>query len=274
MIGDETMTVRRVSIAGLGTVGRAVAERIDAGLDGYQLGSVSARDVDRARAFTATLRGPAPVRPLAELADTADVVVECLPAAAFREVAAPTLDRGLRLVVLSAGALLDNWDLVDLAARSGGKILVPSGAILGLDALQAAAEDEIHSVRMTTHKPVASVIDAPYLADRRDELEAATEPVKLFEGSARDAIVGFPANLNVAVAVSLAGVGPDRTGLDVWAVPGLERNTHRVEVSASSASFRFEIENVPSENPPTGRMTALSVIALLRKLAAPLQIGT
>ena len=92
--------------------------------------------------------------------------------------------------------------------------------------------------------------------------------------SARQAAIGFPANLNVAVALSLAGLGPDNTLLDIWADPKLTRNTHHIEVDSDSASFSMSIENIPTDNPKTGRITALSVIAALRKLRAPLRVGT
>ena len=91
----------------------------------------------------------------------------------------------------------------------------------------------------------------------------------------RDGVAGFPANVNVVAALSLAGIGPERTRLEIWADPAVTRNTHRIEVEADSARFCMVIENVPTaENPATGRITALSVIALLRKLRAPMRIGT
>jgi aspartate dehydrogenase len=98
--------------------------------------------------------------------------------------------------------------------------------------------------------------------------------LKIFDGTAREAAKGFPANLNVAVALSLAGIGADRTRVEIWADPTVTRNTHRIEVDSDSARFSMGIENIPSENPKTGRITALSVIACLRKLRAPLRIGT
>ena len=104
--------------------------------------------------------------------------------------------------------------------------------------------------------------------------ESITEPLKIFDGTAREAAKGFPANLNVAVALSLAGIGPDRTRLEIWADPALTRNVHRVEVDSDSASFTMTIENIPSDNPKTGRITALSVIAYLRKQGAALRVGT
>jgi aspartate dehydrogenase len=182
--------------------------------------------------------------------------------------------KGKQVIVLSAGALLMNMDLVDVARETGGRIIVPTGALIGLDAVIAAAEGRIESVRMITRKPVRGLAGAPFLLENGIAIEAITEPLRVFSGTPREAAVGFPANLNVAVALGLAGIGVDRTELEIWADPALERNTHTIEVVSDSASFTMSIANIPSENPKTGRITALSVLATLRKLTAPLQVGT
>ena len=96
----------------------------------------------------------------------------------------------------------------------------------------------------------------------------------MFSGTAREAAAGFPANVNVAAALSLAGIGPDLTTIDIWADPTVTRNCHTIEVDADSARLTMTIENIPSENPKTGRITALSALAALRKLNAPLRVGT
>ena len=106
------------------------------------------------------------------------------------------------------------------------------------------------------------------------DIDDIQEPLKIFDGSAREAAIGFPANLNVAVALSLAGIGPDKTHLEIWADPTVTRNCHVIEVDADSARFTLSIENVPSENPKTGKIVALSVLATLRKLGATLRVGT
>src|SRR5690606_39208203 len=113
--------------------------------------------------------------------------------------------------------------LLEQALEGPGQILVPSGAALGLDAIAAAAEGEISSVKLVTRKPPAGFKGAPLVEAQGIDLDALTEPLKLFEGSARDAARDFPSNLNVAVALSLAGIGPDRTTLEVWADPGVRR---------------------------------------------------
>ncbi len=264
----------KVAIAGLGAIGLKIAEALDRGIPGCTLAAVSANDRGKAAARLAHLGHPPPVVPIAELEPLADLVIECAPASLLPDIVEPFLRAGKTALVLSVGAILVNEHLIDLARSHGGRIVVPTGALLGLDAVAAAAEGEIHSVRMVTRKPVRGLAGAPYLAEHNIRIEDITAPLRIFQGTPREAAVGFPANLNVAVALSLAGIGPDKTTLEIWADPSLEPNVHRIEVVADSASFSMQIENVPSENPRTGRITALSVISYLRKLGAPLRVGS
>jgi len=177
-------------------------------------------------------------------------------------------------MVLSCGALLPRPELLELAKAKGGRIVVPTGGLLGLDAVAAAAEGTINSVKMTTRKPPNGLAGAPHLVKNGISVEGLNEPKLVFSGTARDAAAGFPANVNVVAALALAGIGPDRTMIDIYADPTKTRNCHVIEVDADSASFTLSIENVPSENPKTGRIVALSVLATLRKLTAPLRVGT
>lgn len=264
----------RVGIAGLGAVGKKVASVLDqGGLPGMRLAAIAVRDEAKARA-SLDLRGEVQFCGVDQLASHCDIVVECAPAVLLPRIAAPALREGKTVLVLSSAALLSNMELVDLAREHGGQIIVPTGALLALDAVSAAAEGVIESVRMTTRKPVRGLLGAKYLVDNGISIEGITEPKRIFSGTPREAAQGFDANLNVAVALSLAGIGPDRTELEVWADPGVQRNMHRIEVVSDSASFSMEIANIPTENPKTGRITALSVIAALRKITAPLRVGT
>jgi aspartate dehydrogenase len=264
----------RVAIVGLGAIGRKVAQALDQRIAGLALVAVSAQNPEKHRGWLAGLMKPPAVLPIEALVDVADIVVECAPGKLVRSIVAPFVTSGKIAVVVSVGALLDNEDLIELARRNGGQIVVPTGALIGLDAVTAAAVGTIHSVRMVTRKPPLGLAGAPYIVEHNIDIEGITEPLRVFEGTARDAAKGFPANLNVAVALSLAGIGPDRTTLEIWADPTVTRNTHRVEVESDSARFSMSIENIPSENPKTGMITALSVVACLRKLRAPLRVGT
>ncbi|HEV2187399.1 MAG TPA: aspartate dehydrogenase [Stellaceae bacterium] len=266
----------RVAIGGFGAIGKVLAEALDDGIEGLSLAAVSARDMGRAAAAMAEFATPVPVMSLGELWEEADIVVECAPAKHLRTIAEPALTNGRILVALSCGALLDHFDLVDLARAHDGRILVPTGALIGLDAVQAAAlGGGIRSVQMITRKPPGGLDGAPYLVDHAIDVSGLNAAKLVFTGNAREAARGFPANVNVAAALALAGIGPERTMIEIWADPAVSRNIHRIEVEADAARFSMQIENVPSlENPRTGRLTPLSVIALLRKLTSPLAIGT
>jgi aspartate dehydrogenase len=267
--------ITRVAIAGLGAIGQSLARSLAAGaVPGVELVAVSAKHHDKAAGFVKTLAREVPVLAIEQLEPVADLVVECAPAALLSDIVTPFLKAGKPAVVLSVGALLFNDHLRDVAAAHGGTLVVPTGALIGLDAVIAAAEGTIHSVRMVTRKPPAGLKGAPHLEDNRISVDGLTAPLKVFEGNARDAARGFPANLNVVVALALAGVGPERTLLEIWADPTVSRNTHTIHVDADSARFTMTIENIPSENPKTGRIVAQSVVALLRKMRANLRVGT
>ena len=262
-----------VAVGGFGAIGRRVAEALDRGIPGLRLVAVSARDIEKAKRGMSAFSRLVPVLPLNALADVADVVVDAAPAPALRELAEPALRAGRQLIVISVGALLQAGDLIELARRHRAQIIVPSGALLGLDGVTAAAEGKINAVRMISRKPVKGLLGAAHLVAKGIDISNLKEPMKVFSGSAAEAAIGFPENLNVAAALGLAGIGVERTMIEVWADPKLARNTHRIEVDADSATFSMTIENIPSENPKTGRITALSIIACLRKLTAPLRIG-
>jgi len=264
-----------VAIAGLGAIGLPVARALDGGIKGLRLAAVSARDRDKAAAKLAGLREPPPLVTLPELAELAEVVVESIPAASFAEVAEPAIDRGRIFMPLSVGVLLSRMDLVERAKRTGARIIVPTGALLGLDAVRAAAEGELASVAMVTRKPPRSLKGAPHIVAQNIDLDAIAEPTLVFKGNAYAAAKGFPANINVGAALSLAGIGPERTEIEIWADPTVERNTHLIKVEGDAARFEMTIAGIPTEeNPATGKLTPLSVIATLRALVSPLKVGT
>ena len=264
----------RVAIAGLGAIGRALARRLKDGVPGLALACAAANDRAKAQAWLDTERIVCPLVELDDLPRHADLAIECAPAAVIERICRPMLEAGKAVMVLSCGALLERPALIALAKERGGQIIVPTGALLGLDAVTAAAEGRIHSVRMTTRKPPRGLVGAPYLTANGISVDGISEAKRVFSGTAREAAAGFPANVNVAAALALAGIGPDRTMIEIWADPTVERNCHSIEVDADSARFTLTIENIPSENPKTGRITALSVLAALRKMHAPLRIGT
>jgi aspartate dehydrogenase len=268
------MPVTRVAIAGLGAIGRVLARRLADGVPGLVLACAASGDRAKAQAWLDAEKIVCPLVEPEAFPAHADLAVECAPASVLERICRPMLEAGKQVLVLSAGALLPRPELLELAKARGGQIIVPTGALLGLDAVTAAAEGQIKSVRMITRKPPRGLVGAPYLEANGISVEGLNGPKLVFAGTARDGAAGFPANVNVAAALSLAGIGPDRTMMEIWADPTIERNCHTIEVDSDSARFTLAIENIPSENPKTGRITALSVLAALRKLHAPLRAGT
>lgn len=270
------MKTAKVAIAGFGAIGKVLAKRLVDGLPGFELAAIGARDAAKTAREAETLLGrKVPVVPATELGGRAEILLEAVPTAAFRGVVEPALMAGMSVVTVSGAALLDNMDLGDVAARHGGRLVLATGAIVGLDAIKAMALGQIDSVRMITRKPPKSLATAKQVVEQGIDVLSLTQPLRLFEGSARDAARNFPANVNVAAAVALAGIGPDRTRIEIWADPGVERNTHVVTVEADVARIEVSIANVPSPaNPGTGRITAPSMLAAMIDLTSPMSVGT
>ena len=263
-----------VGIAGLGAIGLPLARALDAGINGLRLVAVSARDQQKAAASLAGFSSRPELVDLPALAD-ADIVVEAAPASVFEQIALPAIEAGRVFVPSSVGALLPRMHLIRRAEETGARIVVPTGALLGLDAVRAAAEGPVESITIETRKPPLGLIGAPYLLKQGIDVTAITQATMIFEGNAFDAAAGFPANVNVAAALALAGIGPTRTRVQIWADPGVTRNTHTIRVEATSARLTMTIENVPSqENPRTGQITPHSILACLRGLTSTLKVGS
>ncbi len=267
---------RDIGIVGCGTIGRKMAVELDRGtVPGARLAALNSRDMRKAADFAATLSAPPPVLPLDELAAASDMVVEAATGEALDAIARAALGAGKDLMVLSCGALLGRDDLFEMARRNGSTIIVPSGAIVGLDGVISASAGRIDSVTMVTRKPPAGLRGSPGVACSSVDLDSLTEPALVYEGPVEVACRLFPANVNVSAALSLAGIGPSKTTTRVYADPTVTRNTHEVVVEGEFGRFTIKIENVPSPtNPRTGVLSALSALATLKKLASHLQVGT
>ena len=259
----------KVGFIGYGAIGHAVGRAIDDGLAGDT--TLSAILVRRPAQLQDVPDEIVATDDLARfLAVETELVVEVAGHAALRQHLAAVLESGRDLMTLSVGAFADAEFLAraeELARRFGRRILIPSGAIAGLDMISAAALGPLDTVTHTTHKHPRA-----FTAEQLGGIDP-TEAVLLYDGPARDGVGRFPENVNVAAAVSLAGIGLDRTRLRVFADPATDRNRHVVEVTGYFGRLRLEVENQPSENPKTGRVVPLSVAKALRNLGAPIVLG-
>lgn len=268
------MAIRTIGIVGCGAIGRALLKAVEAGKLAVSVAGVTSRTEKSARAFLSTLRDPPPYLDRAHLIANSDLIIEAAGGAVVPGLTEEVFAAGKDLMVISVGALLDHPEIIGKSRESGCRLLVPSGAIAGLDGIKSACAGQVSHVTITTRKPPEGLEGAPYLVEHKISLAGLSEEREVFSGTAREACRGFPANVNISAAVSLAGLGPDRTRIRILAVPGLKRNCHDIEVEGEFGRLAVHIENVPSENPRTGRLTALSIIRSVQDAADPVRIGT
>jgi aspartate dehydrogenase len=253
-----------LGIAGLGNIGSEVARWLaGAAPRTLALAAVGGRDPAAIAARLASFGIDVPAMPLGALAARCDVVVDCLAPEAAAGLLETCIDRGGIVVEINVGVLLQQPEWIARARRAGTRLLVPSGAVAGVDALRAAAMGRIDRVRIRTRKPPAGLDGA-----------AADGARQLFAGNAFEATAAFPRNMNIAATLALAGIGGERTEVEVWSDPTLSRNVHEVEIDSDSTRLTIRIENRPSAaNPRSSALTAHSVCAALAGLADPLRLG-
>lgn len=252
----------KIGVVGCGAIG---SEVVRAACD-MDVDSIWVHDVDPdATTLLADLPKVHIATKPAALIDAVDLVVECANKGVVQTVVRDALAAGKDVMLLTIGALADDDlrdELTGLARAHGGRIHLPSGAVMGIDGLAAASEASVHSVTLVTTKPPQG-LDKP-----------VDKWTLLFNGPAREAVERFPKNVNVAAALSLAGLGFDKTWVQVAVDPLATRNSHKVIIEGDFGRARIEVENLPSPtNPRTSYLASLSAIATLRRLVAPIQLG-
>lgn len=210
--------------------------------------------------------------------DNIQIVIEAASQEAVKQYAVKTLLKNKDLMVMSAGALLDEMlfsSIVEAARRNGRRVYVPSGAIVGLDNIKSAAVGRIEEITLTTRKPPISFEGAPYIEKSKVNLSLVKEPLVLYEGAAREAVKLFPQNVNVAASLSLAGIGPDKTKVKIIVDPNIKHIVHEIHAKGDFGEIYTKTVNKPfPNNPRTSYIAALSAIATLRKISGSIIIGT
>jgi aspartate dehydrogenase len=267
------MAIKSIGIVGCGAIGKALIKAVEDGKLAVRIVGVTSRTEKSAREFLAAFKNPPPYLQMDELVQTSDLIVEAAGGHIVAELAKKVFAAGKDLMVISVGALVEDPNIMAESRRTGCRLYVPSGAIAGLDGIKSACVGAISHVTHTTRKPPLGLEGAPYLVERGISLIGLQEEQEIFSGSAREACRGFPANVNVTGAVSLAGIGPDKTRVRIVAVPGLPRNCHDIDIEGEFGILHVHIENIPSENPKTGKLTAMSIVRAVQDVVDPVRIG-
>ena len=264
----------RIGLIGFGTIGKAVAKAVDNGQAGdVELSRILVRDESRIDADVGTRRRMTS-DPARFFSDNIDVVVEAAGHAALKQYAEYSLRSGRDLLTVSVGAFADEAFLALIrcaAKQTRQRLLVPSGALGGLDAISAAAMGSINEVVLEVRKPVAAWMGTPA---ESVALRANDEAICFYEGKAREAVSAFPQNVNVLAALSLAGIGFDRTCVRMFVDPSVKHNTFHLSSCGEFGEVKLTLKNIPNpDNPKTGRLVVMSLIKAIGRLTQPIIVG-
>ena len=252
-----------LGIIGCGAIGTDVAKAADnmKEIEKIYLFDINKASLDR----LCKLLKKAEVKELEEFLDDVDVVFEAASQQAVVQYGVKVLEFGKDLVIMSIGSLFDDVlrkKLENMARKHRCKIYLPSGAVCGIDGIFAASMEKLDNVTLVTTKPPTSL---GAKVDKR---------TVVFEGNAREAVKTFPKNINVAACLSFAGLGFDKTKVEIVADPVETRISHKILAHGRFGRLRAEVENMPNpNNPQSSYMASLSAIAVLRKIIDPIQIA-
>jgi aspartate dehydrogenase len=266
----------RLGLIGFGTIGTAVARAVQEGHAGDAgIVIVLVRDTNKIeRARVDLLQGTITADPEQFFSADTEVVVEAAGHAALAQYAERTLRGGRDMLAVSVGALADDELFSSIrraAEESKRKLLIPSGALSGLDGISAGAVGAIDEVTLVVRKPPAAWKGTPAEAVAS---RATDVPILFYEGMAREATKAFPLNVNVLAALSLAGIGFDRTNVKMYVDPTVKHNTFELVSRGEFGELRLELKNRPyPANPKTGHLVVMSLIKAIRRLQERIIVG-
>ncbi len=270
------MSVVKIGLIGCGAIGTVIAKYIET--DGnFELSYLLDDEMEKCQSLSRQLKGkPACVIRVQDM-EGADLIIEAASQECVRERVPGALEKA-DVMIMSVGAFSDDelfGKIKKKAAEHKRRIYIPSGAIAGLDGLKAAAQAGLTSVTLTTRKPIKALENAPWVIKNDIALHSIRKPTVIFEGSAKQAAEWFPSNVNVAVTLSLAGIGTEQTRVKIIADPFLEKNQHEIFAEGKFGTMTVKLENNPlPKNRKTSQLAALSAIATLKRIAENVQIGT
>jgi len=272
--------LKKIGILGCGAIGTQIAIAIDSGSIKAQLTHIFDNDKSKSEELVSKLKQKPEIVENVHLlsSNPIDLVVEAASQKAVSDNALSILQNKKDLMIMSAGALLDEsvFEIISDACREFKKtVYLPSGAISGLDAIKSVT-DELESITLVTTKHPNSLKGAKFFETSDINIETILETTKIFEGTATEAVRLFPKNINVAALLSLVGLGSHETIVKIIADPNTDKNTHRIEAEGKFGKITTIIENVPdSNNPRTSRLATLSAIETLRNICDNgIHIGT
>lgn len=266
----------RIGIIGCGVIGSEIAKSCKGILkDRIDIVSIFDIDKDKMKLLEEKIGMDIGASSLDALIEKCELIIEAASGSISAKILKLAIAKNKDVMIMSVGGLLKEKDLLKEASKKGIRVYLPSGALSGIDSLKAASISKIESITLTTKKPPKGLEGAPYILEHNIDLNGINEETVIFEGSAKEAVSGFPKNINVSALLSLAGLGADKTKVKIITSPSFDRNTHEVEIRGDFGIIKTKTDNVPSPaNPKTSSLAVLSAIATLRGIVDTIKIGT
>jgi len=267
----------KIGLIGCGAIGYEIAQAIDTNFKNCaSLVAISDIDQTKTESLKKTLEKKPEILAIDKLIKKSDLVIEAASAKISGQVAKKAIMKKKDVMIMSTGGIINDYAaLFNLAQKQGCKIYLPSGAICGLDGVKAGLLGKISKAELITRKPPLALSGAPFIQKNNIDLNSIKAETIIFDGTAKEAIEGFPANINVSCALSIAGIGPKKTKVRIVTSPEYERNIHEIIVEGEFGKLTAKTENVPSpNNPKTSYLAVLSAIATLKQILSPAKIGT
>lgn len=277
---------KKVALIGCGTIGREIAIAVDSGKVNNATIVTLVDSVDH---LADTLRSnlqnsnPSTFTDFSKFIYSSsfkdvDIIVEAASQDAVNSFGKKIVEAGKSLMIMSVGALGDPFflsEMLDIAYQNGSHIYVPTGAIAGIDAIRSV-KHLLDSVILTTTKNPIALAGAPFFNLTKINVYEISEKTVIYDGNAADAVKKFPANINVAAILSLAGIGIERTKVKIIADPHTYVNQHEITATGKFGEMTVIVRNKPSpNNPKTSFLAVLSAIECLRSICDDsIRIGT
>jgi len=265
----------KIGIVGCGAIGSYIAGEIDKNPNRMKVLACWDSDADKIKTLAGNMRVSPCVLEPGEMIKQVDLIVEAACAQAVAELLPLIVENNKKLLVISVGGLVGQEEMLSKISAGMGELFIPSGALAGLDAIKSIPKEEIRKCRITTTKPPRGIKGAPFFKGNPVDLENLKKTTLIFEGTAKEAVSLFPKNINVAAALSLAGIGLEKTEVRILVDPASSKNSHEICIEGTFGKIVTRTENLPSPtNPKTSFLAALSVVASIRAMTSSIHIGT
>ncbi len=264
----------KIGIVGCGAIGTTLARMIRARFpEQSSVGYLCDRHIEKAQNLAREIGGGVKVASMEALIYSADLIIEAASTVVASQVTKLAWKYDKNVMIMSVGGLLGMN--LPVSKTTKFRVWIPSGAISGVDAILAARESGLKSVKIVTRKPAAGLQEAPYFQKVKFPALKGNKEYCVFKGNTLRAIKHFPQNINVAAVLSLAGLGPAKTMVEIWTSKSYKHNVHEITVEGKSGTIQTMTRNLPAvENPKTSALAIYAAVATLRKMFAAVRVGT